>query len=362
MEAIKSFIKRLVEIPTVSGYEIINAQKVLLECTEYVGDDFTESRITKSGSIVLEKKCGKKGAKRLCFDAHLDTIGFAVSEICERGFVRLAPLGGIDTNLLPSSEVVICGKENIRGVFSSIPPHLSRSDSLPEASELLCDTGIQDEKKLKELINVGTPCTFYPAFTSLLNNRISCPGLDDKCCIASCMEAALLLKNVHLENTDIIIYLSSGEERGGKGSHRMWEEIHPDACIVLDVNFAREKQSVNGEYGELGLGAMLSVSSVVSKEMTELVQQTARENGLKLQTVCEMTSTGTNADVCARTGLGVATAVLSVPLKYMHSFTECISLEDVAEAGKILAKTAELYDKSTVGMPVYYKGGDGCEL
>ena len=361
MEAIKSFIKRIVEIPTVSGYEKINAPKVLSACTEYAGDVFTEARITSSGSIVLEKKCGKKNAKRLCFDAHLDTIGFAVSEICERGFVRLAPLGGIDANILPSSEIVIHGKQDIRAVFTSIPPHLSRSDNLPEVGELLCDTGLDDER-LRELINVGTPCTFYPAFVSLLNNRICCPGLDDKCCIAAIMQSAVLLQNIQLENTDVIFYLSSGEERGGKGSHRMWEEIHPDACIVLDVNFAKEKQSIEGEYGKLGEGAMVSVSSVVNMEMTELVRKSATDNRLKLQTVCEMTSTGTNADVCARTGFGIAVAVLSIPLKYMHSFTECISLDDVLQAAQILSKTAELYDKSPVGKPIYYKGGAAGEL
>ncbi|MBE6682188.1 MAG: M20/M25/M40 family metallo-hydrolase [Ruminococcaceae bacterium] len=357
MEKLKGFLKDLIYFPTVSGYEKMSADSIIRLCTDYYGKPFDECRITATGSIILAKKCGKKDAKKLCFDAHLDTIGFAVSEICGDGYLRLAPLGGIDANILPSSEVLILGKQRIRGIVSSIPPHLSSSDKLPAVGELLIDTGFTDEH-LREVVSVGNPVMLYPHFTKLLGDRISSVSLDDKICIAAAVEA--LRKTDDLENTDIYLYFSSGEERGGNGSHHIYEEIAPDALIVLDVNFAKEKGSVDGEYGVLSEGAMMSFSAVTSIKFTRFVLECAK--GEKLQLVNEMTYTGTNADVSARVGLGIPTAVVSIPIKYMHSSVETADMNDVISCANILCNVAEEYDKSPVCIPVYFKGGAGDEL
>ena len=357
MEKLKGFLKDLIYLPTVSGYEKMSAEAIIKLCSDYLGADFDESYVTTTGSIVLAKKCGKPDAKKLCFDAHLDTIGFAVSEICGDGYLRLAPLGGIDVNILPSSEVLILGKQRIKGVVSSIPPHLSSSDKLPSIGELLIDTGYTDEH-LKEIVCVGNPAMLYPHFTQLLGDRVSTISLDDKVCIAAAVEA---VKNTNtLENTDLYLYLSSGEERGGNGSHHIYEEISPDALIVLDVNFAKEKGSVDGEHGVLSEGAMMSYSAVTSIKFTRFVENCAK--GEKLQLVNEMTWTGTNADVSARVGLGIPTAVVSVPIKYMHSSVELCDMNDAMSCANILTKVAEEYDKSPVCVPVYFKGGAGNEL
>lgn len=357
MKKLKSFLKDLIYLPTVSGYEKMSAEAIIKLCSDYLGTDFDEARITATGSIILAKKCGKKDAKKLCFDAHLDTIGFAVSEICGDGYLRLAPLGGIDANILPSSEVLILGKERIKGIVSSIPPHLSSSDKLPAIGELLIDTGCTDEH-LREIVSVGNPVMLYPHFTELLGDRISTISLDDKVCMAAAVEA---IRNVsNLENTDLYLYFSSGEERGGNGSHHIYEEISPDALIVLDVNFAKEKGSVDGEYGVLSEGAMMSYSAVTSIKFTRFVEDCAKDE--KLQLVNEMTWTGTNADVSARVGLGIPTAVVSIPIKYMHSSVELCDMKDVVSCANILSKVALGYDKSPVCIPVYFKGGAGNEL
>ena len=358
MEKLKSFLKNLIQLPTVSGFENMSAEKTISLCQEFSDNIFDEAYITDTKSIVLSKKCGKKGAKRLCFDAHLDTIGFAVCEICGEGYLRLSPLGGIDPNILPSSEILILGKEKIRGIVSSIPPHLSGSDKLPTIPEFFVDTGLTDEH-LRELVSVGTPAMMYPHFTSLLGDRVSTVCLDDKACIAAAVQA---VKNIgaSLENTDIYCYFSSGEERGGNGSHHIYEEIKPDALIVLDVNFAKEKGSVEGEYGILSEGAMMSFSSVTNIAFTRFVLECAK--GKKLQLVNEMTGTGTNADVSARTGLGIPTAVVSVPIRYMHSSVELCDMKDIVSCADILESTALCYDKKDVCTPVYIKGGTANEL
>ena len=355
MKALKQLLKDLIYCPTVSGFEKMSADTIISLCNKYTDGLFTNSYVTNTGSIVLSKKCGNKNAKKFCFDAHVDTIGFAVSEICSGGYIRLSHLGGIDTNILPSSEILVLGKEKIRGVFSSIPPHLSRSDKLLEPGELLVDTGMSEEN-LKKIISVGTPAMFFPHFTELLNDRISAPFLDDKICIAAALDAIKKIGE-NLENTDLYLYLSSGEERGGNGSHHIYEEIAPDALIVLDVNFAKERASKNGEYGVLSEGAMMSYSSVTSVKFTRFIEECT--NGEGLQIVNEMTGTGTNADVSAKTGLGIPTAVLSIPIKYMHSSVELADMKDVISCSDILQKTVLAYDKTPVCLPIYFKGGAG---
>ncbi len=352
MQSLKKFLKDLIYAPTVSGYETMSAEKIMNMCTQFSEGFFTDGYVTTTKSIVLSRKCGKENAKRLCFDAHLDTIGFAVSEICGDGYLRLAPLGGIDSNILPSSEVLILGKERIRGIFSSVPPHLSGSDKLPAVGELLVDTGYTDEH-LRDIVSVGTPAMLYPHFTELLGDRISSVSLDDKICIAAAVESVKKIGT--LENTDLYLYLSSGEERGGNGSHHIYEEIQPDALIILDVNFAKEKGSVDGEYGLLSEGAMMSYSAVTSIKFTRFVEKCAK--GEKLQLVNEMTYTGTNADVSARVGLGTPTAVVSIPIKYMHSSVETADMNDAVSCANILCNVAKEYDKSPICIPVYFKGG-----
>ena len=127
--------------------------------------------------------------------------------------------------------------------------------------------------------------------------------------------------------------------------------------VYLDVNFAKEKGSADGEYGNLGEGAMLSYSAVTSMKFTRFIHETATGNNLSVQSVNEMTYTGTNADVAAKVGLGTASAVLSIPVKYMHSSVETADMNDVITCAEILKETALAYDVSPVCKPVYFKRG-----
>lgn len=352
---ITEFLRTLTFIPCTSGYENITNNQIKDLCLSYAKDFFTDAYITNSDSIVLKRSCKKKGANRLVFDAHLDQIGFNVSEICSCGYLRLNALGGIDSNLVAASEVLIMGKKkNIRGVFTSVPPHLSNSDKLPEVSQMLVDTSL-DDNTLSENVQIGTPCVFLPQFTPLLGTRISATALDDKVCIAAIMQAVKTMDTSKLENTDIYVYLSSYEERGGRGSYFMYEELKPDAAIILDVNFAKEKTSSDGEYGLLSKGPMLSYSSVTSGKLTRFINECAKQKNIPIQPVNEMKYTGTNADVAARMGQGTATAVLSVPIKYMHSPVELCDMEDVMTTSRLLCEFAYMYDKNPVCKPLYYK-------
>lgn len=357
MEKLTELLRTLTGTMTVSGFEKRNAAKIKETAEKYVPDFFTDAYVTKSGSVILARRGRGENRRRLAFDAHLDTIGFVVSEISEGGYLKVKPIGGIDGGILPSSEAVIYGKKELYAVFSSVPPHLSKNDVAPETDKLFVDTGFKDKERLSEIVSVGTPAAMLPKFSLLANNRISSPGLDDKSCIGAILEAARLLKDENIENTDVYCCFTSGEERGGNGAFHLFHEIKPDACIVLDVNFAKEKGSRPGEYGVISEGSMISISSVTNPALTQMCVETARNEGLPYQIVTEMTGTGTNADIIPRTGTGIAAAVVSIPIKYMHSSVETACLDDIETTAKLLKSVALRYDKSPVGLPVYHKGG-----
>lgn len=367
MEKLKELLRTLTQTVTVSGFERRNADKIKETALKYTDGFFNKAYVAKNGSVILAKEGLKKTGetkgvsdkkrRKIVLDAHIDTIGFVVSEILDNGYLRLSPIGGVDASILPSQEVVIYGKEEIFAVFSSVPPHLSKNDKAPEIGQLYVDTGFCDSRRLSEIADVGTPATLKNKFTLLSQNKVASGGLDDKVCIATILEAVNLLKNEEIHNTDVYCCFSSGEERGGKGAFHIFDEIKPDACIVLDVNFAKERASKDGEYGVLSKGGMISVSSVTNPSLTKMCMDTAKKYGIPFQPVVEMTGTGTNADIIPRTGTGVATAVVSIPIKYMHSSAELCDLDDVKSTAKLLSCAVVEYDKKPCGIPVYHKGG-----
>ncbi len=355
MKELKAFLKNLIYVPTVTGYEKRSADRIMELCLDFAGGFFTDSYVSKTGSVILLRRCGKEGAKRLCLDAHIDTVGFAVSEVCADGYVKVACLGGIDINILPSSEAVILADTDIPAIFSSIPPHLLHSDKLPDISQMFLDTGLCDDN-LKQRVKVGMPVTLKPHFTELLGDRISTIHLDDKACVAIIMQAIRCVDVEALDNTDIYVCLSSGEERGGNGALHIHEEIAPDALVVLDVNFAKESGSKDGEYGILGQGAMVSYSSVTNRGFTEFVIGCKGKE--QLQIINEMTYTGTNADTSARLGLGVPSCVFSLPIRYMHSGVELCDMKDVVSASKVVTNLIEKFGKEGFTASKIIKGGE----
>ena len=359
-----SLVEKLCALPTVSGHEYMSADEIRKLSEDYADGFFDSSEITPSGSVLLWHHAKNKDAKTLLFDAHIDTVGFAVSELLGGGFVRLENIGGIDTAILKACEIEIYGKEKLRAFFSSVPPHLSKLKNAEEAekvSDTFVDTGLSDED-CRKLIPIGTPCAYVPKTVRLMNGRISSTSLDDKICIAALLETARLLSEDKIDNINVCVQLSTGEERGAKGANATaFAAGDVCECIVLDVNFAKEAGSTPGTYIEMDKGAGLSLSACTSRELTDRIFEFAQQNNIPCQRVVELCDTGTNAQIIARVANGIKSAVLSIPLKYMHTSVETASLEDVSLCAELLGAYVRYSDKNGMSIPVYnYKeGGHG---
>lgn len=333
MQELKKFIFSLSALMSVSGSERYDKDAL----TELIGPYFDEYECDPLGNHIFIKRCGREGAPKILIDAHFDEIGMLVTDIKEGGFLSVTSVGGLDTRILQACEVVIYGEEKLYGVVASTPPHLQKpgdAKKLKKVEELLIDTGYPKEE-LENIAPIGTPVGFAPKFTELLGGRIAGKGFDDKSCGACAAHAIAKAKKEELAG-DVCLMLSSREEVGLVGARTGAFAIDPDLALVLDVNFARTPDTKKDETLVLGEGPSVSFSAVTDRRLTRAVIELAKEKGLKCQEIVEAKNTGTNGNIVGLTRHGIPTAVLSLPLKSMHTYSEVVSLDDAMELSKLV--------------------------
>lgn len=277
-------------------------------------------------------------------DAHLDEIGLIVTDITDDGFIKFSNCGGIDARPLPAMEVSVWGREEVKGVISTLPPHLqSASDEkkIPKLSELAIDTGLTKDK-LEKLVSLGDRITFKRNFTPLLNGLVSASCLDDRSGVAAILMSLDELKNMGCKVT---VMFSSQEEVGTRGAKVGPYAKSVDEAISVDVSFALTPGCDKSECGELSKGAMIGFSPILDKEISRKLVDAAEKNSIPYQ--CEIMSgrTGTNADVISISERGIKTALISIPEKYMHQRVEVVDTADVESVSRLICA----YIKERIG-------------
>jgi len=330
---LKELIVKISGIMSISGYEFRGVE----ELDGLVGEDFNGYKTTNARNHIYIKRCGKPDAKRLLIDTHFDEIGMIVTDIKDGGFLSVTNIGGIDTRIMPASEVVIYGKEIIPGTVVSTPPHLQVSGEekkLPAANELLIDTGYTKDE-IREIVEIGTPIGFKPMYGELLNGQIIGKGFDDKACAAIALYAVATLEEF---DWDIYVLLSSKEETSMLGAKTGAYLIDPDAAIVVDVTHAYMPDSPKHETCKMGDGPCVSISITTNRSLTDCMINFAKEKEIPLQTVVEIASTGTNNNAIAYGRQGIPSVVISLPLKNMHTASEVFSMTDAETLAKLLSE------------------------
>ncbi|MBQ4509885.1 MAG: hypothetical protein II984_04105 [Clostridia bacterium] len=339
MEEIKKILKTLCDCPTVSSSETTEFKKINELCAPY----FDLIECDNVGNIILTKLSGKDDAKKLYIDAHFDVIGLMVNKIHKNGFLSVCNIGGVDARILPSSEVTIHGKKDIYGVVVSTPPHLKGDDkSVPKIDKILIDTGFKDDT-VKDFVSIGDLITVKGEYMETQNGYIVSSYLDNRSCGAACIHALMNTERKDLEY-DVYLAISACEETGKMLSRTALFNIEPDIVITTDVNFAREPDIEKRHSIECRKGPSVDISTLTDRDLSRSIIRLAKENGIPCQVVVEPMGTGTNNDALAITGKGARYAVLSLPLKSMHTTCESVNLEDVLSLSKLLsliAKTKE---------------------
>ena len=334
-ERIAAAARKLCEAPGPSGRECA-AYAAAKELLSPMG----EVKRTPLGSLLCCVNEGKEGAPHLLLEAHLDQIGFIVTRV-EEGFLRFSKIGGIDARWLPATPVVIHAAGDYPGIITSVPPHLAGdgSDHSIKIENLLIDTGFTAETAAK-LFAPGDIVTFAAKPVELQNKRLAGPALDDRIGCAAVIAAA---EEIAAEKPDcrVTVLLSSMEEVGGQGAETGGFTSQPDYAIAVDVSFGDGFGCAPEKTSPLGGGTMLGYAPTLNRDFTLKLKKLAEENNIPLQHEPMGGRTGTDADELAVAGQGVRTALLSIPLRSMHTVAETIDPEDVVNTARLMALAAK---------------------
>lgn len=316
---------------TVSGSELEN-----LELIRSFFDKDTDIRTDANGNIIAS--IGRTDSKDvIMLEAHNDTIGFVVTFIDENGFLKLSNCGGTDRRVLPGSRVNVLGKKHIRGIVCCLPPHLSDGgeDKAPDADGIYVDTGLA-KSELEKYVSAGDKVAVYSKPEKLIGKRFKAAGLDNKAGVAVLIRASQLIKK---QKTDICIkiVLSSQEETGLVGSRTAGFSVKPDCALVVDVSFAKQACVSEEKSGKLSKGAMLGLSPILDRGLYRELEEICIKNSIPYQKEVMGGSTGTNADVISTAGEGVRTALVSIPLRNMHTQAETVDIDDLENTAKLIS-------------------------
>lgn len=323
---LQSDIISLCSLGTVSGFE----SRAREDIDGLYRESFDSIYCDAVGNHILYKSCKRENAVKIMIDAHLDEIGFVVTEVLEGGFLRLTNIGGIDRAILQSAEVTVFGEETLRGVIASTPPHLrGDDDKLPTMDKTLVDVGLgYTKEELEKIAPVGTPVAFDKTYTALKNDRISGPSLDNKACGAIALFAISSLEPSELAG-DVYITLSCREETASRGgAYLCANRIRPDYAMVIDVNLANAPDVSERESVPMGEGISISFSSSTSRALTRASARLCKEGEIPFTPKAEPSSTGTNAVAVNIAGGGVPVVDIGLPLRNMHTYNETVALDD----------------------------------
>lgn len=330
---IKETTRELCALSGPSGFEEAVARRAK-ELLEPLVDEICSDSM---GNVLALCRCGKPGARQLLLDAHLDEVGFIVTEVTE-GFLKFSALGGLDERTLPGREVRVLAPEGpLYGVVACLPPHVLTAEQKEQAVEiknLFIDLGLSQAEAEKR-VPIGTPGVFEGPMFDLQGDNFVSKALDDRICAAVVLQVLENLKGKELP-CDLAVMFSAQEEVGLRGAAPGAFRLAPDYCIAVDVTHARTPDAPKGETFEAGKGCTVGVGPNANRAMTKAIMDAAKEQEIPYSVEVMPRSSGTNGWAIQITRQGVATAIVSVPVKYMHSPVEAASLADAEAAADLI--------------------------
>lgn len=329
------FLRELLAAPSPSGYEQ-PAQRVFKQYVQSFAPVTTDVMGNVYGHI---PGCGE-GVPRVMLVGHSDEIGLQIKYIDDKGFLWFAAIGGVDPHLTPGLAVDIHTQQGtVSGVIGRKPIHLiepKERDTVAKLDAQYIDIGAVDRQEAASLVRVGDPVTFASGFKRLLGSRVSARGFDDK---AGSFVVAEVLRRVAAAADRLPIDLygvsSVQEEIGLRGGSTSCYNVKPDIGICVEVDFATDQPDVerkhNGDVA-IGKGPILPRGANINPGLFDLLVKSATEAEIPVQFTGIPRATGTDANVMQISRGGVATALVKIPLRYMHTPVEVLDLGDLEHA------------------------------
>jgi putative aminopeptidase FrvX len=335
-------LEELIERPSPSGFEQPVQEVVRRECARYADQVTTDVH----GNVIAALR--PEGRPRLMLTAHCDELGLMVRYIDEQGFLYFAPIGSFDLATLPGERVLLhTASGPVPGVIGVKPIHLQEEEEqgkAPSLKQLWIDIGASSKKEAEEIAPPGTVATRAARLQPLRGRLVTARGLDDKAGLYAVLET-LRQVSAQREQLQAALYVVSAvqEEIGFRGVRTSAYEVQPELAIVVDVMpTADHPQTSKQEVGDIRLGAgpALTIGAHVNPCVYELLVQAAREAGLRYQLDPTPGRTSTDVDLLQVSRSGVATGLVNIPCRYLHTGSEVVSLEDVEATATLLTRFA----------------------
>lgn len=313
-------LKKLMFTPGISGREDKIRDLIKKEIEPYAD----EISVDNMGNLIARKK---GNGKKIMLCAHMDEIGFLVTNIDDSGLVRVAPVGAINYLAGCFTEVV-----SVSGVHGVLVP--SCKEGIPKAEEAYIDIGAKDKKSAEKKVQIGEAFTFEPKIRRLLGNRYIGRPFDDRIGCAILIEA---LKTIKKPQNDIYFVFATQEEVGSRGSRPASYNVMPDIGIAYDVTATGEKPGGPKIELKLGGGCAIKIRDnnvMCSTDIVDKLRQIAKDGKIKYQDEI-LTFGGTDTSSMQVTGKGARVSAVSIPTAFLHTGVEMIDMADVKEALKL---------------------------
>lgn len=334
-------LKDLCLLNGTSGDEVRVRDYIINEIKEY-----STYKVDNLGSVIAYKKGKKKPNKTVCINAHMDEVGFIITGITSDGYLRFAPVGGIDTKVCLDRAVTV-GENRINGVIADKAYHLleeGEKDKAPSFDKLLIDIGAKSETEAQSVVSLGDFAYFESDYTELGNGYIKAKALDDR---IGCMLMIELIKS-KLEY-DTVFCFNVQEEVGLRGSKCTSFAVGADISIVLEATTAGDLDGVTGAdrvcvLGNGGVVSFMDNRTIYDRELYKLAMNTASENNIPVQTKTAVAG-GNDAGSIQTSGKGAKVMALSLPCRYIHSPSSVVKKSDIDNTRKLLKEILKkIYD------------------
>jgi putative aminopeptidase FrvX len=337
-----NFLRTLVNTPSPTGHEV-RGQRVWLD---YVKPLAEETYSDAYGNCVAV--LNKGGSPRLMLAAHADEIAMAVNYIDDNGFIYVRKMGGIDAAITKAQRVTIHTRKGpVKGVVGNVAPHLASKDGdpkPPKIHELFIDVGVRNRKQAEELLRIGDPITLVDEFDLLRGDLAVARAFDNRIGTFAVAEALRLLSESKGGlKAEVCAVSNVQEEVGLLGARQIAYSLKPDIALVVDVTHATDYPTVSkAQHGDihLGKGPALTHGGCNHSEVVARLEAVAKAKKIPLQHEAMSATSGTDTDVIFWTRGGIASALISLPNRYMHSPVEVVNLKDLEKIPELLAAFA----------------------
>lgn len=338
-----AFFEQYLNNAAPTGHEA-NGQKLWMDYLKpYVDTFITDVYGTAVGVINPEAKY------RVVIEGHSDEISWYVNYITDNGLIYVIRNGGSDHQIAPSKVVHIHTKKGlVKGVFGWPAIHTRKGgkEEHPKLDNIFIDIGAKDKKEVEEMgVHVGCVITYPDAFHIMNKDKFVCRAIDNRAGGFMIAQVARLLKENNIELPfGLYITNSVQEEVGLRGAEMITQTLQPDVAIVTDVCHDTTTPMINKKvegHTEIGKGPVVSYAPAVHNKLRERILETAESKEIPFQRLASSRFTGTDTDAFAYSNGGVPSALISLPLRYMHTTVEMVHREDVENVIRLIYETLQ---------------------